>query len=234
MTSTAADLMAALAAAADPDKIPGLSRFFKTGPCEYGEGDQFLGVTVPTARRIVRPFLGLPLDQGDILLDSPVHEHRFVGLLILVARYPKEPATIADFYVAAVRRQRVNNWDLVDCSAEFILGEYLFDRPRDLLFDLAASDSIWERRVAMLSTFGFIKHGDASTALEIATVLSGDRQDLIQKAVGWMPREVGKRVDPALLISYLDDHAASLSRTSLSYATEHLTTEQRAHYRGLR
>jgi 3-methyladenine DNA glycosylase AlkD len=207
MTITAADLMAALAAAADPDKIPDLSRFFKTGRGEYGEGDQFLGMTVPASRRIVKPFVGLPL---------------------------KEPDTIADFYLAAVRRQRVNNWDLVDCSAEFILGEYLFDRPRDLLFELAVSDSIWERRVAMLSTFGFIKHGDASTTLEIATILSSDKQDLIQKAVGWMLREVGKRVDRAVLLRYLDEHAASLSRTSLSYATEHLTPEERAHYRSLR
>jgi 3-methyladenine DNA glycosylase AlkD len=234
MTGTAADVMAALAAAADPVKAGSLSRFFKTGPGEYGEGDQFLGLTVPTTRRIVKPFLALPLDEVDILLDSPVHEHRFVGLLILVARYPNERGVIADFYLAAVRRQRVNNWDLVDCSAEFILGEYLFDRPRDLLFELAASDSIWERRVAMLSTFGFIKRGDASTALEIATVLGADKQDLIQKAVGWMLREVGKRVDPALLIVYLDEHAAHLSRTSLSYATEHLTPAQRVHYRGLR
>jgi 3-methyladenine DNA glycosylase AlkD len=234
MTGTAAEVMAALDAAADPEKIPGLSRFFKTGPGEYGEGDQFLGMTVPTTRRIVSGFVGLPLDQVDVLLDSPIHEHRFAGLLILVSRYPGDPATIAEFYLAAVRRQRVNNWDLVDCSAEFIFGEYLYDRPRDLLFELAASDSIWERRVAMLSTFGFIKHGDASTALEIATILAADKQDLIQKAVGWMLREVGKRVDPALLIAYLDDNAAKLTRTSLSYATEHLTPEQRIHYRNLR
>jgi 3-methyladenine DNA glycosylase AlkD len=234
MTDTAADVMAALATEADPAKISGLSRFFKTGPGEYGEGDQFLGMTVPTTRRIVKPFFGLALDQVDILLDSPVHEHRFVGLLILVARYPKDRARTVDAYLAAVRRQRVNNWDLVDCSAEFILGEYLFDRPRDLLFELAASESLWERRVAMLSTFGFIKRGDASTALEIATILTDDREDLIRKAVGWMLREVGKRVDPAALIAYLDNHAATLSRTSLSYATEHLTPEQRIHYRSLR
>jgi 3-methyladenine DNA glycosylase AlkD len=234
MTGTAEDVKAALSAVADPDRIPGLARFFKTGPGEYGERDQFLGLSVPTTRRLTKPFLQLPLDQVDILLDSPVHEHRFVGLLILVARYPKDPVTIAGFYLAAVRRQRVNNWDLVDCSAEFILGEYLFDRPRDLLFELAVSESIWERRVAMLSTFGFIKHGDASTTLEIATLLQGDRQDLIQKAVGWMLREVGKRVDPALLIAYLDEHAARLARTSLSYASEHLTPEQRIHYRSLR
>ena len=137
----------------------------------------------------------MPLEQIGILLASEVHDHRFAGLMILVAQYPKPPVEIADFYLAAVRAGRVNNWDLVDCSAEFILGEYLLDRPRDLLFELAASHSLWERRVAMLSTFGFIKHGDATTTLEIARVLIADRDDLIQKAVGWMLREVGKRVD---------------------------------------
>jgi 3-methyladenine DNA glycosylase AlkD len=234
MEYTAADVTAALAAAADPAKVAGLSRFFKTGPGEYGEGDVFLGLTVPTTRKLMKPFVALPLDQVDVLLDSDVHEHRFVGLLILVAQYPKSQQPVADFYLAAVRRGRVNNWDLVDCSAEFILGEFLYERPRDPLFELAASSSIWERRVAMLSTFGFIKHGDASTALEIATLLAPDSEDLIRKAVGWMLREVGKRVDPALLITYLDEHAAQLSRTSLSYASEHLTSEQREHYRSLR
>src|SRR5580698_2953290 len=104
MTGTATEVIAALTAAADPDKASGLSRFFKTGPGQYGEGDQFLGLTVPVTRKLVKPFVALPLDQVDILLDSPVHEHRFVGLLILVARYPKDRATIADFYLAAVRR----------------------------------------------------------------------------------------------------------------------------------
>jgi 3-methyladenine DNA glycosylase AlkD len=234
MPASAADVKTALAAAADPARIPGLSRFFKTGPGEYGEGDQFLGLTVPQTRTVVKRFLDLPLGEVDVLLDSPLHDHRFAALLILVARYPRDPQVVAEFYLAAVRLQRVNNWDLVDCSAEFILGEYLFERARDVLFELAASESVWERRVAVLSTFGFVKHGDASTTLEIATMLAPDRHDLIQKAVGWMLREVGKRVDPALLTGYLDDHAASLSRTSLSYATEHLTPEQRSHYRSLR
>lgn len=233
MNPTAADVAAALDAYADPAKAASLRGFFKTGPGEYGEGDVFLGLPVPLTRRLMKPFVQLPLDQVDILLDSEVHEHRFVGLLILVARYPKDSAEISEFYLAAVRRGRVNNWDLVDCSAEFILGEYYYERPRNVLFDLAASGSVWERRVAMLSTFGFIKHGDASTALELATILSRDEHDLIRKAVGWMLREVGKRVDPALLASYLDEHAAQLSRTSLSYATEHLTVEQRIHYRSL-
>jgi hypothetical protein len=161
MTSTAADVMAALAAQSNPDKAAGLSRFFKTGPGEYGEGDVFLGLTVPTSRTVVKSFGALHFDQIDLLLNSAVHEHRFAGLLILVSRYPKAPSETAEFYLAAVRRQRVNNWDLVDCSAEFILGEFYYERPRSVLFELAASDSVWERRVAMLSTFGFIKHGDA-------------------------------------------------------------------------
>jgi 3-methyladenine DNA glycosylase AlkD len=231
MTATAHDVVAALAAEAGPDKAAGLARFFKTGPGQYGEGDQFLGLTVPASRRIAKPFRDLPLAEVDILLDSRVHDHRFVGLIILVAQYPSRPAEIADFYLAAVRRGRVNNWDLVDASAEFILGEYLFDRPRDLLFELAASESVWERRVAIISTFGFIKRGDASTTLEIATILLPDKHDLIRKAVGWMLREVGKRVDRAQLVSYLDAHAAVMARTTLSYATEHLTQEQRIHYR---
>ncbi|HEY2643784.1 MAG TPA: DNA alkylation repair protein [Galbitalea sp.] len=234
MTATAADVMAALAAESDPEKASGLDRFFKTGAGEYGEGDVFLGLSVPTSRRLAKSYYALPLDQVTVLLDSDVHEHRFVALLILLAQAKKEPAGIAEYYLSAVRRGRVNNWDLVDCSAEFILGEYLYGRPRGVLFELANADSIWERRVAMLSTFGFIKHGDASTTLEIATILLPDKHDLIRKAVGWMLREVGKRVDPKQLELYLDAHAAQMARTTLSYATEHLTQEQRAHYRSLK
>jgi 3-methyladenine DNA glycosylase AlkD len=232
MTGTARDVMAALATEASAEKAVDLSRYFKTGPGQYGEGDVFLGLTVPATRRLVKPFLALPLDEVTELLDSEVHEHRFAGLLVLVARSPSQE--IAEYYLAAVRRGRVNNWDLVDASAEFILGEYLLDLPRDVLFDLARSESVWDRRVGILSTFGFIKHGDASTTLEIAAILLPDRHDLIQKAVGWMLREVGKRVDRALLIRFLDEHAAAMSRVTLSYATEHLAPELRAHYRAQR
>jgi 3-methyladenine DNA glycosylase AlkD len=234
MNATAADLIAQLAAVADPAKAAGLRSFFKVGPGQYGEGDVFIGLTVPAQRKIVKGFLDLPAAEIDILLDSEVHEHRFVGLAILVSQSRKQPGTAAAHYLAAVRRGRVNNWALVDSSAEFILGEYLLDRPRDVLFELASSSDLWERRVAIISTFGFIKHGDASTTLEIAALLLDDRHDLIHKAVGWMLREVGKRVDRALLIRFLDDNAARMPRTALSYAMEHLTPEQRVHYRAQR
>lgn len=240
---SAAQVQQALARVADPAAASSLQRYFKTGPGEYGEGDVFLGLRVPQVRAVVRPFTGLPLPQVRALLDSPVHEHRQAGLYILNARFARASATrtrdeaqrgrIADFYLAAVRDGRVNNWDLVDCSAEVVLGGYLFDRPREVLFDLAASPVLWQRRVGVLTTFGFIRRGDASTTLGLAAVLLDDPEDLMHKAVGWMLREVGKRVDPTLLTGFLDQHAGAMPRTMLSYAVEHLTAQQRAYYRGL-
>ncbi|WP_194831900.1 DNA alkylation repair protein [Nocardia sp. XZ_19_369] len=238
---TAADVQAALVAVANPADAIHLQRFFKTGPGEYGEGDVFLGVRVPVTRGIAKRFAALSLDEIDVLLDSPVHEDRLAGLVILNARFAKaaKPKTFDDaaraemvrIYLAAVHRGRVNNWDLVDVSAENIIGPWLSDKPRDLLFDLAGADSLWERRVALLSTFAFIKSGDATTTFELAERLLDDRRDLIQKALGWMLREVGKRIDQRLLTGFLDQHAAELGRTALSYATEHLDAELRAHYR---
>jgi 3-methyladenine DNA glycosylase AlkD len=233
VVSTAEGVRAALAAVAEPDRVEGLRRFFKTGPGEYGEGDVFLGVTLPALRRAIRPFGALPLDEIDALLDDAEHEHRLAGVLLLVRRYPSDPDAVVERYLAAVRRGRVNNWDLVDASSEFILGPWLQGRDRGLLLELAASESIWERRVAVLATFDFIKHGDASPTLDLAARLLGDRHDLIQKAVGWMLREVGKRVDRAILTGFLDAHAAAMPRTMLSYATEHLPPEDRARYRAM-
>ncbi|MFE5283581.1 DNA alkylation repair protein [Nocardia sp. NPDC056611] len=241
---TADAVRADLAALADPADAVHLQRFFKTGPGEYGEGDVFIGVRVPLTRKAVKRFAGMPLSEIDVLLDSPVHEHRLAALVILNGEMAKasrkrggdaaRQREIVELYLAAVRRGRVNNWDLVDASAEFILGPWLLERPRDLLEKFAAGDSLWERRVALLTTFAFIKQGDTVTTLELCERLLDDRRDLIQKAVGWMLREIGKRVDPVILTGFLDAHAAAMGRTALSYATEHLAPERRAHYRAQR
>jgi 3-methyladenine DNA glycosylase AlkD len=230
----AEDVRKALAEAADPGDAVFLQRFFKTGPGQYGEGDVFIGVRVPATRAVVRRFRGLDLDQIDLLLDSPVHEHRLAGVLLLVAGYKKNSDTVFERYLAAVRRGRINNWDLVDASAEFIVGEHLFDRDRSLLDRLAASGSLWERRVAVLATFQFIKRGDPSTTFALAERLLTDREDLMHKAVGWMLREIGKRVSREQLTGFLDAHAAAMPRTMLSYATEHLDPADRARYRAMR
>ncbi|MEU2252656.1 DNA alkylation repair protein [Nocardia xishanensis] len=241
---TAADVRQALAEVADAADAIHLQRFFKTGPGEYGEGDVFIGVRVPMTRAIAKRFAALDLPEIDELLDSAVHEERLAGLVILNARFAKaaKPRTldlaaqekIVRLYLDAVRCGRVNNWDLVDVSAENVLGPWLLDRPRDLLFELAAADSLWERRVALLTTFAFIKAGDPSTTFQLCEQLSTDRRDLIQKAVGWMLREVGKRVDRAMLTGFLDEHAPRMGRTALSYATEHLAAAERSAYRAAR
>ncbi|WP_433610444.1 DNA alkylation repair protein [Prescottella agglutinans] len=240
----AGDVIAALTEVADADDARHLQRFFKTGPGEYGEGDEFIGVRVPAIRTVAKRFASLPLDDVDTLLDSPVHEHRLTGLLILVEQFARASSArarddearerIAERYLAAVLRGRVNNWDLVDLSALHILGGWLYDRPRDPVFVLGADEDLWRRRVALLTTFGFIRRGDASTTIELAAAVLADRRDLTQKATGWMLREVGKRVDRGLLLGFLDRHAAEMGATALSYATEHLDADTRARYRLLR
>ena len=235
MIEGARQVAAALNAAAVPGDARELSRFFKTGKGEYGAGDKFIGVRVPAVRAIAKQFVDLsPADLND-LLDSEFHEHRFAALAILVLQYkrslPAEHEWFYDFYLAAMRRGRINNWDLVDSSAEYIVGAYLVSRPSDILFRLARSGIVWERRIAVLSTFAFIKQGDASTTLELAAILLDDRHDLIQKAVGWMLRETGKRVDRDLLVGFLREHAARMPRVMLAYATEHLSPAERVYFR---
>ena len=239
--STARELNDALAALADADQARELQRFFKTGKGQYGAGDRFLGVRVPEVRRVAKGFADLsPADLND-LLDSPLHELRFAALAVMVAQFQAasragdegERERLVEFYLSAMRRGRINNWDLVDSSAEYILGEYLYDRPRDQLLRLARSGIVWQRRIAVLSTFAFIKHGDASTTLEVAEALLDDQHDLIQKAVGWMLREVGKRVDRDLLVGFLTANAKRMSRVTLSYATEHFEHSERVFYRSL-
>ena len=234
---SAADVMAALAELASPADAVQLQGYFKTGPGEYGEGDVFIGVRVPAMRTVAKRFRHLGLDAIDELLDSEIHEHRACALLILADQFARgigERSVVVERYLAALRRGRVNNWDLVDSSAGYILGSWLVDKDRSLLFELAASESLWDRRVAMIATSAFIWAGDPTATIAVAKRLLPDRADLIQKAVGWMLREVGKRVDRDVLTGFLDQHAAAMGRTALSYATEHLAGEERARYRAMK
>jgi 3-methyladenine DNA glycosylase AlkD len=242
----AAALATAVDAAGDPDDAAFLQRFFKTGPGEYGQGDVFAGVRVPAIRAIVKRFDRMPLADAVVLLESPVHEHRLAALLVMVrqaevarrSRSRDDAARLAlhRAYLTAVHVGRVNNWDLVDSTAVVLVGEMIRDGIADasVLDRLAASASLWERRVAVIATFADIRAGDAGPSLRLAVGLLDDREDLIHKAVGWMLREVGKRVDRDALTGFLDAHASRMPRTMLSYATEHLSPDQRAAYRAMR
>ena len=228
------DVKNALAQHASASDAVFLQRFFKTGKGQYGEGDVFIGVRVPMTRSVCKQFSNLPLQEVRKLLASKVHEHRLAAVILLSNRFKEvdaaDQAEIYHVYMKAVDNGYVNNWDIVDVSAEFIVGEYLYDRPRDALLKLAKHPDVWHRRVAVLSTFGFIKKGDFSTTLEIATILLHDPHDLIQKAVGWMLREIGKRGGRQQQLDFLEKHYKTMPRTMLRYAIEHLTSEQRAYF----
>jgi len=207
--------------------------FFKTGPGQYGEGDVFIGVTVPSLRKVARVYAQLSLANIETLLHSPEHEFRLLALYILVGQFQKAKSdevrkTIYDLYLA--NTQWINNWDLVDSSAGYIVGEFLKNRHKKILTTLAHSKSLWERRIAIISTFAFIKDGDATDALKIAQILLHDPHDLIQKAVGWMLREVGKRCGEKVETTFLDEHYKTMPRTMLRYAIERLSERQRKRY----
>jgi 3-methyladenine DNA glycosylase AlkD len=230
----AADVRKELKSMADPEKAAILQRFFKTGPSQYGEGDIFIGVMVPQSRRVAKKFNQLPLGEVRTLLYSRVHEERLVALLILAWRYSsasssREKEEIVKFYLDHIKQ--VNNWDLVDLSAPNILGAHLVDRDgrRRLLYRLAGSENVWERRIAIVATHHFIRNGDFSDTLKIAEMLLQDRHDLIHKAVGWMLREVGKR-DAAAEEEFLEKHCSVMPRTMLRYAIERLSERKRRRY----
>lgn len=212
-----------------------LQWFFKTGPGEYGEGDTFIGLKVPDIRKVCKLYKDLPLAEVRKLIESPIHEHRMAGLILLTVQYPKshEKTAIYNLYIEELAKGNVNNWDLVDVTCRGVVGEHLRTN-RTKLYELAKSDSLWERRVAIVSTFPYIASGDATTSLELAEFLLHDKHDLIQKAVGWTLREVGKRCDRQLLIEFLDAHASTMPRTALRYAIEHLPEETRQYYLKLR
>jgi 3-methyladenine DNA glycosylase AlkD len=228
---TAANALAALKQAADPVRAAGAARYFKTGSGGYGEGDTFIGVTVPALRKLSREFRALPFDQVEILLRDPIHEARSLALHILVLRYGRGDAAerqrVFDLYLASL--DRVNNWDLVDTSSAYIVGPHLRERDRSLLDELAGSPIVWRRRVAVLATWHFIRMGELGPTLALCDRLMGDRHDLMHKACGWMLREAMKR-DQALVEDWLIARASVLPRTTLRYAIERLPPERRAWY----
>lgn len=208
------------------------ARFFKLGPGEYGEGDKFLGVSVPEQRRLARQFVDLPLSDIQRLLRNPYHECRLTALFILVQKYEnadeKEQERIAALYLKNTKR--VNNWDLVDASASRILGAHLFPkRDRRVLDRLSRSTNLWERRIAIVATHAYISRGDFSHTFSIARRYCVDRHDLIHKATGWMLREVGKR-SRSSLSAFLDHEAPRMPRTMLRYAIEQYPKTKRVIY----
>ena len=215
----------------NPQKAKTLQWFFKTGKGEYAEGDLFIGVTVPQIRKIVKQFQTLPLHDIVRLLASKIHEERLLALLILVSQFKHGDSarrkTIVDAYLANLIH--VNNWDLVDSSAQYILGSYLHDKNRALLYKLVGSARLWDRRIAIISTFHFIKHGDFADTLKLATRLLKDPEDLIHKAVGWMLREVGKQ-DQKVLEDFLKIYSQQMPRTMLRYSIERFYEPKRRQY----
>ena len=247
---TAADAKLELAAFGNPERAGHSSMFFKTRPGQYGEGDYFMGATVPQVRLVAKQFAGLELHEIGKLAHSGVHEERLLAAIILSQQFARASnykngktdqrkpidegarRTLFEFWLKLAGEQRWNNWDLIDTSAPYF-GLWLIDHPDDeLLTRLAYSSSLWDRRISIMFTFAHIRAGILEPTLRIARILHADKHDLIHKAVGWMLRELGKQNIDALL-QYLDQQAATMPRTMLRYAIEKLTPEQRAHFMGL-
>lgn len=216
---------------ADPEVAAHSQGFFKTGPGQYGEGDRFLGIRVPVVRALARSYRDLPLDRVLSLLRSQWHEERLLALIIMTLKFERggeaERRQVFDFYLDNMGW--VNNWDLVDLSAYKVVGAWLQDRPRDLLYELARSEVLWERRIAMVATYWFIKQDDFADALAIAELLLDDEHDLIHKVTGWMLREVGKR-DQSVEEEFLQQHYRGMPRTMLRYAIERFDEGLRQRY----
>ena len=232
------DLVHALEQTADPEVAAVLSRYFKTGPGGYGEGDVFVGIKLSDLRRLVKPYVHQPFRTADWLplLVDPRHEFRLAALVMMSQRADRgaeaERAEIYRTYLA--HTAYVNNWDLVDVSAAAVVGGYLIDRDRSPLYGLARSILVWDRRIAIISTHRFLRAGESADTYALAEVLLDDRHDLMHKAVGWSLREAGKRVDADELRAFLDQHARRMPRTALRYAIEHFDPEERRHYLTLR
>ena len=230
-TPSATEIRRELKKIGDPAIAEHSKGFFKTGPGEYGEGDQFIGVRVPVLRKLAKNNRDLPLRGTLSLLRSRVHEERLLALILMTLKYQKgsddKKQEIFELYCA--NTQYINNWDLVDCSAHKIVGPFLMDRNRKPLYQYASSESLWERRIAIMSTLAFIKESDFDETLAIADILLDDKEDLIHKAVGWMLREVGRQ-DRKVEESFIRSRYRSMPRTMLRYAIEHFEEPIRKRY----
>lgn len=212
---------------ADKEKAKLLARFFKTGKGEYGEGDIFIGIKVPEQRLIAKMFKEASFDDLSILIKSKIHEYRMTALFILIFKYAENKEKCFNFYIKNIKT--INNWDLVDLSAPKIIGEYLLDKDREILYDFARSKDLWKKRIAIISTFTFIRQNDFKDTLKISEILLKDKHDLIHKAVGWMLREMGKRnID--IEIQFLNKYYKEMPRTMLRYAIEKFPENKRKEF----
>ncbi len=214
-----------------------IQRYFKSGEGEYGEGDKFIGVRMGQVFALAKEFIEMPPHEIEKLLESEIHEARAGAVSIMDWQARNKKTTqerrkeLFDLYLR--RHDRINNWDLVDRSAPYVVGGYLVDKPRDILYKLARSKNVWERRTAIVSTYYSVRQGDVADTFKIAEMLLNDKHDLIHKATGGWLREAGKK-DPEKLLSFLDRHAPTMPRTALRYAIERLNKKQRTHYLGMK
>ncbi|MDR0538224.1 MAG: DNA alkylation repair protein [Tannerellaceae bacterium] len=224
-------VLSELLSIADAQKAAFLMRFFKCGPGQYADGDKFLGIVVPLTRNIVKACVDIPLSELEILVRNEYHEARLCAFLIGVAQFKKADENgRRDIYRFFMRNtNHANNWDLVDLAYPSVVGEFLADKERDVLYELAESDLLWDNRIAIVSTLNFIRKNDFSDTLALSEKLFSHKHDLIHKAIGWMLREVGKR-DRELLSDFLEENSGKMARTTLRYAIEHYPEERRQYF----
>lgn len=235
-TASAEQFVERLNALQSDDELRKIQRYFKSGAGQYGEGDRFIGVRMGHVFALAKEFVDMPPAEIETLMESDIHEARAGAMSIMAKQFSRKRTPESRrkelFELYLRRHDRINNWDLVDLAAWHVIGPWLVDKPRDVLYRLARSENMWERRTAIYATMAFIRHGERDYTFAIAEILLGDNEDLIHKATGGMLRATGN--DRPRLLAFLDKHAAKMPRTMLRYAIEHLDQEQRAHYMGLR
>ena len=234
---TAKDFIAQLKAHQSDAELKKIQRYFKSGEGDYGHGDKFMGVKMGTLFALAKEFGEMPIEEIEKLLESPIHEARAgaVSIMDKASRNKKiSKERLKDFFDLYMRRHdRINNWDLCDLGCLYMTGSYLYDKPHDILYKLARSKNIWERRTAILSTCYFIRQGDMADTFKIAEILVNDKEDLIHKATGWMLRFAGAK-DRKRLVTFLDKYAATMPRTLLRYSIEHFNKKEKGYYMGIR